>query len=503
MNTKEPVLIGVDLGTSGCTTVAISLDGRLIARTESPYEVLSPQPGWAEQRAEDWLQATIQSVRECVRRMQATSRYSVVGIGIDSHLEAFVPVDDAGNVLANGLLWLDQRTIPQAEEIKQCLSEQWVIETTGVPINHVNPAAKILWLKQHLPDAYAKSRVLLSPKDYVNYRITGDARTDYSIASKTMLLGLTDNHWHTDICQAIGLDDAKLPPVQGAWEIAGFTSSEFTHQTGISQGTPVATGGGDDHCQSLGGGAIDPEILNIGTGTGSTWKAILKRPVPDLQGRVECHRHILPETWIYWTGINATGFSVRWFMDNFGLAGHTVDDFERFEKLAQEADIGSNGLFFFPHLWGARAPRFNPVATGVFFGITHAHRTAHFCRAILEGAAYQYLAVLDLLASLGVTTSRLTMVGGETRNRLWNQIKADMVGREILIPEIQDGSPLGAAMLAGLATGAFADPADAVKRVIRWKECVQPINAHTRKYSRLYQKCSTIYDIIEAGYSII
>ena len=199
--------------------------------------------------------------------------------------------------------------------------------------------------------------------------------------------------------------------------------------------------------------------------------------------------------------LQATGFSVRWFMDNFGLAGHTADDFRHFEKLAQEADIGSNGLFFYPHLWGARAPRFNPVATGVFFGITHTHRTAQFCRAILEGAAYQYLAVLDLLASLGVTTTRLTMVGGETRNRLWNQIKADVVGHEILIPEIQDGSPLGAAMLAGLATG--ADAADAVKRVIRWKECVQPIDAHTQQYRCLYQKCSAIYDIIEAAYSIV
>jgi xylulokinase len=479
------------------------LDGRLIARTESPYDVINPQPGWAEQRAEDWLQATIYTVRKCVQAIQAASRYSVAGIGIDSHLEAFVPVDDEGNALANGLLWIDQRTIPQAEEIKQCLSEPWVIETTGVPINHVNPAAKILWLKQHLPDAYARASVLLSPKDYVNYHLTGNAWTDFSIASKTMLLGLTDNQWHADICQAIGLDDAKLPPIQGAWEIAGFTTSEFAHQTGIAQGTPVATGGGDDHCQSLGGGAIEPETLNIGTGTGSTWKVILKHPVPDLQGRVECHRHIFPNTWIYWTGINATGFSVRWFMDNFGLTGHTADDFGHFEKLAQDADIGSNGLFFYPHLWGARAPRFNPAATGVFFGITHAHRTEHFCRAVLEGAAYQYLAVLDLLASLGVKTSRLTMVGGETRNSLWNQIKADMVGHEILIPEIQDGSPLGAAMLAGLATGAFVDEADAVRHVIRFKECIQPIEANTQQYRRLYQRCRAIYDIIEAAYSIV
>jgi xylulokinase len=370
-----------------------------------------------------------------------------------------------------------------------------------VPINHVNPAAKILWLKQNKPEAYDRAVVLLSPKDYAVYRMTGGAWTDYSIASKTMLFGLTEKDWCSDICREIGIDMDKLPLVQGAWQTAGHTTPEFEALTGLKAGTPVATGGGDDHCQALGGGAVEPGAVNIGSGTGSAWKALLDHPKPDLQGRVECHHHILPDTWIYWTGINATGDSVKWFIENFGLNGGG-GDFARFEELAAGAEPGADGLLFYPHLWGARAPRFNPDATGVFFGITRTHRTEHFCRAILEGVAYQYVAILDVLGDLGVRPDVLTLVGGETHNQSWNQIKADVVGHPILIPVIQDGSPLGAAMLAGLAVDAYSCGSDAVARVIRWKHRVEPNASDTNRYSGLYEDYKTIYDILEPAYSV-
>lgn len=502
MPAKEQILLGIDLGTSGCTALGITLDGRLAVRADGSYPLLSPKPGWAEQRAADWWEAIVTAVRDCVDQLDPT-RQQIAGIGIDSHLEAFVPVDDTGEALANGLLWIDQRTVPQADQIKKLLPERWVIETTGVPINHVNPAAKILWLKQNMPQSYDDAVVMLSPKDYAVFRMTGQAWTDYSIASKTMLFGLAEEDWCAEICNEIGVDMSKLPPVQGAWQIAGCTSSEFETLTGLKAGSPVATGGGDDHCQALGGGAVEPGSVNIGSGTGSAWKALISEPRPDLHGRVECHQHILPHTWIYWTGINATGYSVKWFIDNFGLRSADRDGFAAFETLAGEVEPGSEGLFFYPHLWGARAPRFNPEAAGVFFGITRAHGTAHFCRAILEGVAYQYLAILEILADLGVEPSRLTLVGGETHNALWNQIKADVVGQEILVPEIQDGSPLGAAMLAGLAVEAYTDADDAVGRVIRWKHCVKPREEHTRRYCELYDKYSAVYDMIEPAYQVL
>lgn len=502
MFAKEQLLLGIDIGTTNCTALVITLTGELMVRAETTYPYFSPQPNWAEQRASDWWQAVIETARQCVQSLDL-ARQEITGIGIDSHLEAFVPVDEAGNALANGLLWLDQRTIPQAEQLKELLSEPWVIETTGVPINYVNPAAKILWLKQHLPEAYDKAQVLLSPKDYVIYKITGQAWTDYSIASKTMLYSLAEQNWSKEICQAIGLDLNKLPPVQGAWHIAGATSSEFENLTGIKAGTPVAIGGGDDHCQGLGGGAVEPGTINIGTGTGSTWKVLLSEPRPDLEGRVECHQNILPDTWIYWTGINATGYSVSWFIKNFGFQGSSADTFAKFETLAKTVEPGANGLFFYPHLWGARAPRFNPNARGVFFGITHTHQTAHFCRAILEGVAFQYSALLDTLAELGTSVGSLTMVGGETKNKLWNQIKADVIGRPILIPEIHDGSALGSAILGGLAVGVFTDAQDAVNRVIRWQERVEPRAGETHKYAQFYEQYRAIYDMVEPAYLVI
>lgn len=495
------MLLGIDIGTTGCTALLITLDGELVARAEASYPYFSPKPNWAEQRASDWWNAVIKTARECSESLEP-ARQEIVGIGIDSHLEAFVPVDEESNVLANGLLWIDQRTVPQAEQLRKLLPEKWVIETTGVPINHVNPAAKILWLKQHIPEAYDKARVLLSPKDYVVHKITAEIWTDYSIASKTMLFSLKESNWSEEICQVVGIDIDKLPPVQGAWHIAGYTSSEFENLTGIKAGTPVATGGGDDHCQALGGGAVEAGAVNIGTGTGSCWKVLLNHPQPDVQGRVECHQNILPGTWIYWTGINATGYSVSWFVENFGLRCETDDGFARFEELAGEVEPGANNLFFYPHLWGARAPRFNPHATGVFFGITHTHRTGHFCRAILEGVAFQYIAILDILAELGVRPKLFTKVGGETKNKLWNQIKADVIGQEILIPVIHDGSALGAAMLGGLAVGAYTDAHDAMDKVIRWQERIKPREEYTTRYGQLYEQYKAVYDIIERAYSI-
>ena len=501
MTSREQILIGIDLGTTGCIALGITLDGRLAVRAEASYPLLSPKPGWAEQRATDWWEAIVHAARDCVQQLEPV-RQEIVGIGIDSHLEAFVPVDEEGDALANGLLWIDQRTVPQADEIKKLLPERWVIETTGVPINHVNPAAKILWLKQNMPQAYERAVVLLSPKDYAVYRMTGQVWTDYSIASKTMLFGLSDGEWCAEICREIGIDMDKLPPVQGAWQVAGSTTSEFEALTGVKVGTPVATGGGDDHCQALGGGAVEPGAVNIGSGTGSAWKALLSNAKPDLQGRVECHQHILPHTWIYWTGINATGYSVNWFIENFGLRSARDDGFTTFETLAGKVEPGAEGLFFYPHLWGARAPRFNPDATGIFFGITRGHRTEHFCRAILEGVAYQYLVILDILADLGVKPSQFTLVGGETHNSLWNEIKADMVGQDILIPEIQHGSPLGAAMLAGLAVRAYENGSDAANRVIRWKDCVRPREDYTERYRNFYEEYKAVYDILEPAYSV-
>jgi len=499
---KPPYLLGIDSGTSACKVVLFTLEGDVVARASVEHRIYHPQTDWAEQDPEEWWRAAAQAIKSLLKRSGVKSE-DILGLSVDSQREAVVALDKKGNTLCRSIIWLDRRAIPQQLEIEKQISKEKILEITGLPSDYIFSAPKILWMKENMPSVYKRVYKFLSAKDYIVYKLTGEMITDYSMASRTMLLDLRRGEWSEEICEVIGISIDLLPEIKGSWEVVGEVTREASELTGLSVGTIVAAGGGDRPCEALGSGAIEEGLVNIGTGTGSVFEVPLSKPKPDRGYRFDCCYHVVPGMYEYEGIINATGASLKWFLELFGgeevrkARELGVSPYAIVEREALKIEPGSEGLMYYPHLWGARLPKPNPKARGVFIGILHSHTRGHFLRAILEGVAYQYLGVLKVLEELGIKVNEVSMVGGEVRSDLWNRIKANVMGIRIKIPKVIEAASLGSAILAGLACRAYSSVRKAVERVVKIHKVYEPDLKLHRKYLMLYEKYKKAYELLE------
>lgn len=501
-------LLGVDSGTTACKSIVFDVEGHSISGASAEYGIRHPKPTWAEQDPDWWWNAAVQTVREALSKARISGK-EIVGIGVDSQREAVVPLDSEGRKLADSIIWLDRRTIPQAEKIKRLIPVSEVIETTGVPIDYIFSASKILWIKEETPRIFERAKHFLCAKDYIVYRLTGEIITDYSMASRTMLFDTNKRKWSENLCETLGIPVEMLPPIKGSWEIVGEVTAEAQKLTGLAKGTPVVGGGGDRPCEAVGSAVVEPSYVNIGTGTGTAITTPLAEPKVDGSGRIDCCCHVVPNTWQYEIVIMTTGASLRWFRDTFGREEidkgerTSVDPYIYLDELAEQVDPGSDKLFYYPYPMGARAPKFNDLAKGVFFGFTLGHTKAHFIRAVLEGVAFQYKETVDILKTLNLNVLEASMVGGETKSHLWNQIKTDIMGERIKIPEVADAAALGSAILAGVGTGIYKDIKSATKRAVRFKRVYKPGRKSREKYAEFYEKYKKVYESLEKAYRVV
>jgi xylulokinase len=502
----QEYLLGIDCGTTLCKCVLFDLEGNIVGLEKSEYGILQENADSAEQDPDWWWNAALTNVRQLIERKKVDAR-SIVGIGVDSQREAFVPLDAAGRKLMNSFTWLDRRVIPIAEEMKSILSEEEVRKKTGYKIDHIQSAGKILWIKKNKPEIFKGTKQIAFSKDYVVFRLTGKNATDYSMASRTMLFDIRKRMWDEGICKALGVPMCILPEVKGAWEVVGEVTEGASKMTGLARGTPVVSGGGDRPCEALGCGVITRGQLNIGTGTATEFEVPLSEPIIDIDGRVDCKCHVVPNTWEYETGM-MSGAALRWFRDRFGYeevvkAKEKGDDAYRYlDELAEKVSEGSDALFFYPYLMGAMAPKFNAMAKGVFFGFTLWHEKSHFIRSILEGLAFQYVEILETLNALGVKMEDVHMSGGETKSILWNQIKADVIGMPIRISGVADASAaLGSAILAGIGSGVFKNAKDGVKKCVKFGEGYKFRTSSHNNYLRIYDKYKEVYKSIDQAYA--
>ncbi|MEM4245764.1 MAG: xylulokinase [Candidatus Bathyarchaeia archaeon] len=500
-------LLGIDVGTTACKTVFTDLQGRVLAEDSTEYPLIHPEPSWVEQDPEAWWRAAASNIKAGLKKAGVRPE-EVEGIGVDSQREAPVLLDRLGNVLYNAIIWMDLRTIPTAEEIKKRTSADKVLQITGVAVDYIFSAAKILWLKEHKPKLVKKAQSILFPKDYLIYRLTGEKATDHSMASRTMLFDINRRSWSDEICIDLDIPMDLLPPVHESVEKVGELTPEAGRLLGLKHGIPVAAGGGDRPVEALGAGVIDPGKVNIGTGTATAITTPLYSAKIDPLGRFNCCCHVVPGRWEYEIPILTTGASLRWFRDNFGFEEvyrakqERADPYQYLDRLAQEAPLGCDGLFYYPYLSGPPGPRFNNLAKGVYFGFTTAHSKKHFVRAIFEGIAFQYAETLNLLDRFGVHISEATIVGGESKSRFWNQMKADVIGRPIRSMKVADAAALGSAVLGGVASGVFRSVKDAVKSMVHKRDCFLPDNRRTREYRNVLDRYNRVYECLEKGYSV-
>jgi xylulokinase len=449
-------LVGLDIGTSAVKGVAIDRTGAILAQAEAGYPLSTPRPGWAEQDPEDWWMAST----AVLERLEADAG-PPAGIGLSGQMHGLVALDAGGRVLRPAMLWNDQRTGAECLEIENTLGLERLIALTG---NRALPgftAPKLLWLRRHEPDVYARIARVCLPKDYIRLRLCREHVTDVSDASGTLLLDVAARGWSEQMLDALELDPEWLPRVLESPEVSGWTAA----------GVPVAAGGGDQAAGALGVGVDRPGPVSVVLGTSGVVFAALDRYAADAQGRVHAFCHAVPDEWHAMGVMLSAGGSLRWLRD---VVAPGVG-YQELTAAAAGWPPGTEGLIFLPYLAGERTPHADPDARGAFTGLGIRHDRGALVRAVLEGVAFGLRDSLDLLVELGVTPGFGRVSGGGAGSELWLQILASVLELPLERVTVDEGAAFGAALLGGVAAGAFSDVHEAVAATVSPRGRIEPV----------------------------
>ncbi len=488
--------IGIDIGTSSTKTVIIRPDGTILGLVTQEYAVETPRPGWAEQNPETWLNAALDTMRRALIAADIPAG-QVRAIGLSGQMHGTVCLDAHGRAPRPAIIWADQRSAAQVAEVEARIGHERLVAWTANPLATGFMLATWLWLREHEPDVAAAVAYLLLPKDYVRYRLTGEIGAEPSDASSTLLFDTINRCWSAPLLNALGLDGHVLPPVAASAAIAGGLLPEIAAATGLRPGTPVIYGGSDQTMQAVGHGVIAPGVLSSTIGTGGQLFAPIVRPAYDPQARLHCFCHVIPEMWHLESAMLAAGLSLKWLRDNV-LIGLT---YQETADAAAAIPPGAEGLFFLPYLAGERTPYMDPRARGSFVGLTLRHGRAHMARAVMEGVVFGMRQGLALMLDLGVTPERIVASGGATQHPLWLQLQADMFDRPLCRTTTVEAAAVGAALLAGVGAGVYADVTDAVAQAVQYADAVVTPNAeHAAHYASLADAFAALYPALRPTY---
>jgi xylulokinase len=465
-------LVGLDVGTTGVKAVAISPDGAVLARAEEEYGLSTPRPGWAEQEPEQWWRAAEAALARLGVR-------DVAGIGLSGQMHGLVALDEAERVLRPAILWNDQRTAAECEEIEEQIGLERLVALTGNRALTGFTAPKLLWLRRHEPAVFERIAHVLLPKDYVRLRLAGERASDVADASGTLLFDVAGRGWSDEVLAALELPRGWLPPA--------LESPEASAET--AEGIPVAAGAGDQAAGALGVGVDRPGPLSVVLGTSGVVFAALPAFAADPEARVHAFCHAVPGRWHAMGVMLSAAGSLRWFRERLAPG-------ESYDSLLAEAERrppGSEGLLFLPYLAGERTPHADPGARGAFTGLSLRHDRGALTRAVLEGVAYGLRDSLELVASLGPRPETGRVSGGGARSALWVRIVASVLGIPLERTAVEEGAAYGAALLGGVAGGVFADVHEAVRACVHVRDVVQPEAEWTKVYDAGYERFRSLY----------
>ncbi|MHA1915114.1 MAG: FGGY-family carbohydrate kinase [Promethearchaeota archaeon] len=489
----------LDLGTTGCRTYIFDLTGTIIASDYQEWQSFYPSPSFVEQDANIWWDS-IKKTTESAIIKSGIDKTDIVSLSVTNQRETIVPVDKEGNPLHNALVWQDRRTIDQVQYIEKKIGIEQVYKTTGLTIDPYFSASKILWFKDNKPEIYKKAHKFLLVADFIIYKLTGQFYTDHSNASRTMLFDIKNLTYSDDIASQLEVDLDKMPDsIESGTDIGEIVTDEIS----FDKKTLVVTGAGDQQSAALGVGVVTPGEMKCTTGTGSFILAYLDTPNFDPQKRVLCSCHAIPGAWVQEASIFTSGATLRWFRDEIGQAEFTLaeekgqDPYEIMIAQAEESPIGANGLLLIPHLVGAGAPHWNPLAKGVLFGLALGHQRKDLYRAVLEGVAFEIRKNIDVFKDIGIIPKELKVTGGGSRSDLWNQIYADVLGITCVRNIIEEATSLGAAILAASGAGIFSDIAKAAESLCKVDKRWNTNEDNSKHYEKVYQFSYELYNYFE------
>ncbi len=488
--------LGIDTSTTSSKALLINDSGEVIAVASSPHTLQTPKPLWSEQDPLEWWEAVSASIRSVLEKA-GISGERIAAVGLTGQMHGLVLLDEAGNVLRPAILWNDQRTQSQCDEIHQIIGREKFIQITGNIALTGFTAPKILWVKENEPEVYAKAKHVLLPKDYIRYKLTGEYAMDKADGAGTVLFDLKLRDWSDEVLSALEIPRTWMPKTFEGTEFTGHVTAEAASLTGLKIGTPVAAGGGDQAAGAVGVGAVEPGIVGLTVGTSGVVFATTPSALIEPEGRLHAFCHAVPGMWHFMGVMLSAAGSLQWYRD-------TLAPDISFDELLNEAEsipAGSEGLQFLPYLSGERTPHPDPLARGAFIGLTLRHSRAHMTRAVLEGVAFGLKDSFMLIQNAGLDTiTQVRASGGGTKGALWRQILASVLEVELVTVNTTEGGAYGAALLAGVGAGVWPDVASACKACVKLTGSTLPDPKQMDVYRKSYKVFQGLYPALKSTF---
>ena len=490
--------LGIDIGTGGSRALLVDEQGRVAAGVTAAHEeILMQRPLWAEQRPENWWDAASIAIQGVLKEAGLSGK-DIKGVGLSGQMHGLTLLDSDKQVIRPALIWCDQRSQQQVDWVNSKVGREKVLACTANPVLTGFTLPKLLWVRDNEPESFARVRQILLPKDYVRFRLTGEFATDVSDASGTALFDVVRRRWSKELADALGLDSSILPRVYESPEITGAVSNEAAAATGLSAGTPVVGGGGDQAASGVGNGVVSSGFVSCTLGTSGVVFAHMDKVAYDPKGRVHTFCHAVPGKWHVMGVTQGAGLSLQWFRNQLapGMG------YDQLMAEAEHAPAGSQGLYWLPYLMGERTPHLDPEARGGWIGLTARHTRADLIRALVEGVSYSQRDCLDIIEELGVRADSVRASGGGARSPFWRQVLSDVLKKPVVTLETQEGSAFGAALLAMTGTGAYASVPEACAAVVREISSVNPEPAATETYRSGHRVYRALYPALKGALTI-
>ncbi len=490
------IFCGIDVSTTATKAVFVDEDGHSVAMASSEYSFETPHPLWSEQHPDLWWTACCRALNDALARSEVDPA-QIAAVGLTGQMHGLTLLDAKGQVLRPAILWNDQRTQAECDEIHRRIGRERFIQITGNPALTGFTAPKILWVKRNEPEIYAKAAHVLLPKDYVRYRLTGEFAMDKADGAGTVLMDLRNRAWSQEVLSALEIPPQWMPPLYEGSQVTGLVSYEAAIATGLRVGTPIVAGGGDQAAQAVGVGAVEEGIVALTLGTSGVVFASSEQLFIEPQGRLHAFCHAVAGQWHLMGVMLSAAGSLRWYRDTFA----PQTSFDELVQTAASVAPGAEGLLFLPYLTGERTPHPDPYARGAFIGITVRHSMGHFTRAVLEGVAFGLRDSFELMRSAGLGDIRQVRVsGGGAKSELWRQILADVLNTELVTVNTSEGAAYGAALLAAVGVGRFEDVPSACRAWVGVTGSTQPQADVVAVYENGYALYRNLYPTLKPSY---
>jgi len=475
--------IGVDLGTSAVKLILTDADGKIVNSVSKEYPLYFPNPGWSEQKPEDWKEAVFAGLKELIRDCDASL---VKGISFGGQMHGLVVLDEEDRVIRPAILWNDGRTQKETDYLNHVIGKDVLSEETANIAFAGFTAPKILWMKENEPENYAKIKKIMLPKDYIAYVLTGVFSTDYSDASGMLLLDVKNKKWSKKMCEICGVDETMLPKLYESYEVTGTIKSEIAKEIGLPENVKVCAGAGDNAAAAIGTGIVGEGGCNISLGTSGTVFISSKQFRVDENNALHSFDHADGNYHLMGCMLSAASCN-KWWMEEILKTKEYGKEQEAIGKL------GENHIFFLPYLMGERSPHNDPNARGTFIGLTMDSTREDMTQAVLEGVAFGLRDSVEVARSLGIPLTKTRICGGGAKSPLWRKIIANVMNLEVERIASEEGPGLGAAILAMAGCGEYESVAKAVEAVVEVTDTEKPDPELVKKYEEKYQMFKMIY----------